>query len=856
MPGNRKKAAEMLHGTLIGDYSPAAGTFDELVTAKGVVKPGWQPFLNQFQPIPSIDQNMMAMKLNRHVYENGLAHDVYAETDESAQPWGIDLFPFIISAEEWSWLSQAVTQRARLMNEVMKDLYGNQSLLQNGTIPPRMIFSDPSFLKPCMSLNQGQEPITFFAIDIARDHNGNWRAIDTHTETTAGIGFAIANRVVHTKVMGDIFEACNIHREASFFQNIQNTLPSLFGADDGNIAILTHGLHHGNYFDHAYLARYLGYKLVQGSDLRVVGGNVYLKTLSGLTPIDGIIRCIEGQRADPLYLDPTGFHGPANLVQAVANKPGLIVNALGSSILENRGLGAYLPELANSLLGEALMLPESERSWLGTAEARNKVLKAKAKSNLIIRPARELSDRPGLARRGHRLADLSKSERQSLYREIELKGEHYVTEENQGFATSPRWTKDGLRPTPYAMRLYAMRNGDDYEMLPGGIAMQVDDPKTAVALNAPDGETSDIWVVSDQPTPPFRSLLKPNINLDETDRNNAKLPSRVADNLYWLGRYTERAEWTMRLMRSALIQTEEERGIVPDIGAMRNTLEILISKGGGNITLPQDDNSPQQIEQIIRILSKSDVGSFGLRGVLENILTAARKIRDRLSLEAWNNLNSFEKNPLWWHEVTPLRRDDTIDLLNEGISTLAAFSGITQENMTRNYSWRFLQIGKRLERALDKCEVLQTLFARPLQKENQVSRLFFMLKLADSLITYRSRYRFSPDLTLVLDLLICDESNPRALGYQLSEISNHINALPKSSPDQAGTEEQRVILDVITKIRLANPADLAQLDNENGRSNLKFLLDDQLAALTSLSELISRRYFSLTDEQPIRVHTP
>lgn len=856
MSGSNINAAQNLQQTLLHNYAGSTGSFDELMTGKGEIKPGWQTFLNHFSKIAPLDQSMMTLQLNRHVHENGLAHDVYAESDESAQPWDLGLLPFIFTAEEWSWISLAVTQRARLMNEIMKDLYGAQTLLKNGTIPPRIVFSDPSFLKPCQTLVPNEHPLTFFAIDIARDTAGHWRAIDTHTETTAGIGFAIANRVVHTKVMGNIFEACNIHREASFFQNLQNMMPNQFGVDEPNVAVLTHGLQHGNFFDHAYLARYLGFRLVQGSDLRVVGSNVYLKTLSGLMPIHGIIRCIEGEHADPLYLDPSGFHGPANLVQAIANNPGLVINSIGAGILENRGLGTFLQDIAKNLLGEDLMLPEANRYWLGDPVERRKLEKAKSKNNLIIRQTRELSGRPGVARRGHRLAELSRNERQQMLKELELKGEQYVVEESQGFSTSPRWTKEGLKPAPFALRLYAVRNGDQFEMLPGGIAMQVDNPKTAVALNAPDGKTKDVWVISNEPAPPYRSLLKPNINLDETDRNNANLPSRIADNLFWLGRYTERAEWTMRLMRSALIQTEEERGIVPDIGAIRNILEILIAKGGGTINLPNSDNSPNEIEQIIRILSKSNVGSFGLRAVIENILTAARKIRDRLSLEAWNCLVKFEKNPLWWHEVTPLRRDDTIDLLNEGITTLAAFSGITQENMTRNYGWRFLQIGKRIERSLDQCEVLQTLFARPPQEDNQVSRLFFILKLSDSLITYRARYRFSPDLRLALDLLISDESNPRALGFQLNEMSNHINALPKSASDPAGTEEQRLIMDVITKNRLSDPKVLAEIDMAQGRGNLKLLLDEQLASLTTLSELLSKRYFSLTDEQAIRVHTP
>lgn len=838
----------------LASYAANKAAFDELMSDDGQIKPAWQNFLGHFSILSNDNKQQMALKLRRHVNENGLAHDVYAETDDSAQPWGIDLLPFIISAEEWSWLTSAVTQRARLLNEVMKDIYGPQNLLKSGAIPPRLIYSDPSFLKPCMNLLGDEEPLTFFAIDIARDRYGNWRVIDTHTETTAGIGFAIANRVVHTKVMGDIFEACNIRRESAYFQNILNTLPKMFGTGEKNIAVLTHGLQHGNYFDHAYLSRYLGYRLVEGTDLRVVGGNVYLKTLSGLMPINGIIRCIEGELSDPLLLDPNGFHGPANLIQAVAKNPGLVINAIGSGILENRALSPFIHNLSRTLLGEELLLHEPERIWLGTRANREHIINDD--SNALIHTTRELSGRPGVARRGVCLSELTPSRRRAMIREIEMNGERYVAERSQSFSSSPSWGSNGLEPVPFALRLFAMRLGNDFEMLPGGIAMRVEKPETAVALNAPDGDTSDIWVIADDIPPPHRSLLTPQINLDETDRNNANLPSRIADNLFWLGRYAERAEWTMRLMRSALIQTEEERGIVPDIGAIRNTMELLIAKGGGNIALPPEGNEPREIEEIIRILSKSNAGSFGLRATLENILTAARKIRDRLSHEAWDSLISFEKNALWWYEVTPLRRDDTIDLLNEGIKTLAAFAGNNKENMTRNYGWRFLQIGKRLERALDQCEVLETLFARPVQEESQVSRLFFMLKLADSLITYRSRYRFSPDLKLVLDLLITDESNPRALGFQLSEMSNHINALPKSAADPAGTEEQRMIMDLITKVRLANVEDLARLDEEKGRTALRELLEGQVTNLSALSELLSRRYFSLTDEQPMRVHTP
>ncbi|MEM7619285.1 MAG: circularly permuted type 2 ATP-grasp protein [Pseudomonadota bacterium] len=831
-------------------YISNVNAYDELLTPSGEVRTHWQAFLDNFSRINPQDQQFLAKKLNRLVYENGLAHDVFADPDGTSQPWQIDLIPVIISASEWQWLSKAIRQRARLYNTMLQDLYGPQNLMKSGQIPARMVFSDTSFLKPCMNLYQDHDPLYFFSIDIARNSDGSWRAIDCHSETPAGLGFAIANRIVHNKVLGEIFDTCKVEREASFFQGILSHLPEHIGVSDPNIAVLTHGSQHGDYFSHAYLARYLGYRLVEGSDLRVVGENIFLKTLLGLMPIDGIIRCIEGELSDPLELSPSGFLGPAHFVQASRKNPKLIANTLGSSIIENRGLSAHLPQLCQSLLGEDLLLHDAQRFWLGDQNMREMVLNET--HDYIIRPIREGTGRPGVADTGQKLLSLPNDSLQSIFENIRLKGEGLIAEQVGEFASSPSWNANGFAPTPYGMRLFAVRQNDDYVLLPGGIAMTVN-PETSVALNAPEGLARDVWVLTDK-NKAHQSLLKPNINPKTIDRNNGYLPSRIADNLFWLGRYVERTEWTMRLMRSALIQTEEERGVQPDVDAIRKTLEILITKEGTSIQLPSEELGHNQINELIRILRSSNVGTFGLKGALERILYVSQLIRDRLSLEAWEALNSFKANPLWWQDAVPIRTDDSIDLLNEGIRTLAAFSGIVRENMTRNYGWRFLEIGRRLERALNHCEVLHMLFVDQPKSQNETSRLFFMLKLADSLITYRSRYRFAPDLSLVLDLLIIDENNPRGLCFQLSEMMKHINLLPQSADDAVRTEEQKIILELNTEARLLNMTDVVKIENSR-RPSLAKALEHQIQNLPILSEVLSRRYFSLTDELPHRLHS-
>lgn len=862
LPFNGKKGAQSLNinkqaveamRPLLAGYQVAPGAVDELMGADGEIRPHWQTFMQGLADISPEEQQHRAEKLDRLVYENGLAHDVYSDPHQKSQSWQIDFLPLIISPEDWQQLETAIRQRAKLFNILMADIYGPQKLLSDGKIPPALIFNDTSFLKPAVHANQQQPPLFFFAVDVARNNDGTWRIIDTHTETPAGLGYAIANRVVHTKVTTDLFEASNVRREALHFKAMMNNLPQFYGVEDPRIVVLSHGMQHGDYFSHAYLARYLGYRLVVGSDLQFVSNELFLKTLSGLKKVDGVIRCIDGDMSDPLTLNPEGFYGPSGLLLAARNNPALVANTPGSAILENRGLGSYLPQLAIELLGEELTMHDTVRLWMGEDEALNQVIKNPV--DYLIHPTREATDRPGQAASGRNLAAMTEAEQGEVLEMLRRKGSDYVAESPSNFSSAPTWTPDGIRPAPFAMRLFAAYDGNDYQLLPGGLAMTVN-PEIAVALNSEEGIVRDIWVPAGGKTEQHQSLIMPHANSRDIDRNAGLLPSRVADNLFWLGRYTERAEWTMRLMRSVMIQAEEETGLVPDVDALRKTLEILITKGGSPIQLPAEEMGEAQLDNLISILRSSNAGTFGLKGTLEHILQVAELIRDRLSLEAWQTLTSFRNNSLWWQEVGPIRSDDSVDLLNEGIRTLAAFSGIVTENMTRNYAWRFLEIGRRLERALNHCEVLKTLFVTEADEQNEASRLLFMLKLADSLITYRSRNRFAPNLALVLDLLIIDESNPRGLCFQLKSIADHIDALPKSTDDAVRTEEQKLILELNTLARLSEISELVAVNEKGKREMLEHLLEEQISSLPHLSEILSRRYFSLVDNNPVRVHTP
>jgi uncharacterized alpha-E superfamily protein len=388
---------------------------------------------------------------------------------------------------------------------------------------------------------------------------------------------------------------------------------------------------------------------------------------------------------------------------------------------------------------------------------------------------------------------------------------------------------------------------DGFTVLPGGLAMTVD-PDMTVALSAPDGESRDVWVVSDATPPPHTSLWRPTIEAAQVRRSPHDLPSRAADNLFWLGRYTERADWTMRTLRICLSRLQEDSAPRQELRASRTALEILLSKDEGKVPGEWAVTDAQLIEQLAQNLMTSADWYYALPRTLDNIHRVASLTRDRLSLEAWRTLNDFYASRRWRADAMPTAMGDALRLLDDGLRVLAAFHGLTHENMTRNFGWSFLDMGRRLSRAYNLSEVLLGVFGKARSGDDETGSLLFVLELADSFITYRSRYRLAPMLPLVLDLLLVDESNPRSIGYQLAALSRHIDTLPQSSEGSGRNEEQRMALSVLSQIRLADIGSLDKLEADGTRHGLQKLLSEQVAALPILSDVIGRRYFNLTEK--------
>ncbi len=835
---------------LLEGYCPASGAYDELVGPDRTPRPHWSTFLHALRRLTPRDRLARASRLDRQVRETGLVHDVFADPEKPQQQWRLNLMPLILSADEWSWLERAISQRARLFNAILADVYGPQRLLRRGKIPPTLVFGDASYLRACQGIQPAEGHLQFYAADLARSYDGSWRVIDNHAETPAGVGYAVANRVMHADVTDDLFSECRARRISTHFSNLQSALAERSGRGDPTVALLTPGPAHGDYFSHAYLARYLDLALVEGGDLRVVGDEVFLKTLEGLKKLDLLVRCIEGGKADPLELDPSSFLGPSGLVHASRRSPGLMINAIGSAVIENRALGAYLPGLCEELLGEALMLHDAPRWWLGDETARQHV--EDRLDEFVIRPASEGTGRPGQAVRGRVAGVLSADERTQLIIDLKRHGEALVAEQRAGFGTMPSLTSQGLQQKAFGLRLFAAASSDGFSVMPGGLAMGVD-AETAVALSTSDGETHDVWVMASEPERPHSSLWRPRLESALVQRSQRTLQSRVADNLFWLGRYLERADWTMRVIRSSLGRRLEYLESAPTRHAGDVCLEMLISKGAA-LSIPAGSRrvSGRSATLAGQLVSERD-STYSVINSFDGIYRVASLTRDRLSLEAWRTLASFRVDETWRRRMAEASASELQDEIEDKLSLVATFSGHLHENMTRNFGWFFLDMGRRLERAYNLCDVLHLLFHAGQSEDESNEHLNFILRLADSYITYRSRYRLQPMLPLVLDLLVMDETNPRSVAYQVAGLMRHLEALPQQSGGNALTRERRIVLALQTAIRLADVTELATVGSDKVRPALATLLRQALKDLPELSDAISRRYFRLVDDQPHRV---
>lgn len=815
-------------------YVRALTGYDEMVAADGSIRPHWRQFVAGWTALGGAGRRAVADSTRRLLRESGIAFNVYADPDDRAHAWRLDLVPVLLHEREWAAIERGLIQRARLIEAVLQDVYGEARLLHDGILPPALILGSDEFLRPAARPPGQRRPrLLVYACDIARTADGAWRVLGDQADLAIGNGYLLASRVALSHGLADLFQACHARRLAGYYLALQQALQQA-ALPDGRVVVLTAGPANPSYFSNAYIARYLGFTLVESGDLTVRDNAVYLKTLDGLQRVSTIVRKIPGAACDPLLLPGQGLLGVPGLAQAARMGRVRIANAIGAGVVHNRVLAPFSRRLCRHLLGEELRLEDAPSAWLGNPQQRADILARL--DGLFVGRATQRSD-PGEVGPTVAGSSLTGDALTAFAERLGHEGHLLVAQEPLALATTPVFDGRELRPTPFAIRTFLVQGDEGWQVLPGGLVRLAGSPTTT---RLPNGYGSkDLWIVGDEPEPPHVSLMREAIAEVHLRRTGRDLLSRTADNLFWLGRYAERTETLMRLLRSVLARLLEDSRPDARPELLHRLVDIVLRKGRPP---PVADGWPVDTldAQLGAVMFQPD-RPYGLRESLDHLHRTATLVRDQISHDAWRMLNALHVDRRWRVPQGRIVAAQALDLLDEGVRFLNAFSGTEAENMTRNYAWRFLEMGRRLERAARLVELTRGLVLEAADPEGDGS-LRLLLELADSFMTYRSRYVMTPLLAPVLDLLLLDETNPRSLAFQLVAIDQHLAELPSDGPHRS--TEQRLVLRLLTALRLADLTALLEPDARGEGPALGRLLDDAAAALPELSDIIARTHFA------------
>jgi uncharacterized circularly permuted ATP-grasp superfamily protein/uncharacterized alpha-E superfamily protein len=802
---------------LVAGYRPLSGVFDEMMDGDGRVRAHWQSFLSMLAALGSDEINRRFAAADRYLRGSGVFYRVYEDTAERERPWPFSHIPLLIEPAEWKHLQAGLTQRAELLEAVLADAYGPATLTREGRLPAALIAGNPEFLRPLVGVAPpGGAHLRFYAVDVGRGADGRWWVLNDRAQAPSGAGYAIENRLALSRAIPDIYRTARVERVAPFFQAFQAELLALNRQEDARICLLTPGPMNETYFEHAYLARYLGLLLVDGEDLIVRDDGVFIRTVAGLRRTEVLLRRIDADFADPLELNAASRLGVAGLIQAVRDGKIVIINSLGAGLVEARAMLAFLPALAPVVLGAELKMPNVATWWLGRPEIREEMI-AKLDDMVIAAAFTESMARSRLASEvlGSELDD---AERAELVGSIRDRGIDYVAQEAVTLSSMPVWRDGRLQPRPFTLRLFVAKVGEHWEVMPGGF-VRIAEHADARAVSLQHGAAAaDAWVLAHGPV--GETTLLPHPERMPVQRAAGLLPSRAADNLFWVGRYVERAEVTFRLIRAMinrLAEADAAAPVIADIGALLGAWNAI----------PEDTHQSPAVFMARAALTRGD-----LDGSLPRLVSAARAaaalIRDRFSPDAWraiNDLATLIGAPL------PLGASESaiIERVEAGLRIIAALSGLAQENMTQRAGWRFLELGRRIERALVTCRLVRC-FAHAAAVEGGLDVL---LDLADSQITYRQRYLMVAALAPVIDLVMLDPNNPRSVVFQLDRIETHLGALPNRNATGRLSPVQQIAAAIATRLRTA---EAASVDDA--------LIMEIEQALMKLSDAISAAYLT------------
>lgn len=796
--------------------------YDEMVSGKKSIRPHWREITATLWGMPP---EIVREKQARAAAHLAAADQFLPESGETnPSTWTMDLLPLILPEAEWRALSEGVSQRARLLNLVLADIYGPQTLVREKLLPPYLVFNNPGFLRALRFVtSRNAPPLHFYAGDLVRTPDGSWRVLADRTQAPGGIGYALRHRAVIARSFPEAFRNTAVHRLQPTIDLWQSSLQSIGAAFDEspNIVLLTPGPHSRFYPEHVLLSAELGITLAQGSDLTVREGMVFLKTLNGLVRVHVIYRRVDGDYCDPLELRPDSALGVAGLVAAARAGNVAILNLPGSAVIETPAFAPFLPAIARRLLGEELKLPAVTTWWCGQEMPLREALSSP--DNFVFQAAFS-SDAPLIDP-----ATMSARDKVNFLVHLKASPSNFVAVERVQHSRTPVFGEKGLEPRPVVLRSCAISVGDTWRTLPGGVARIADGGGEQRPVFRQGGLVKDVWILKEEISGDAASG-EGLVELRKLHRVADAVGSRTADNLYWFGRYMERIDSGLRQLRAVTARLTRGTPGPRDVIELQLLANLLLTSEWLDETQAR---APVDGSVFVAAITKA----LGPRGVLEEYRTSLRQLgialRDRLSQDMWRLVSGFGRAV----QEGGTDFDEALANLDTAVLTMATLSGLVAENMTRGMGWRFLEIGRRIERAMAICSYIEGLFGdRPERVELSVR---ISLELCDSIITHRRRFPMDSYTLPALDVIMTDAPNPRSLLYQLETLRAELDGLISHDP----LAKERALIDRHLAA-LRTPAPFAE---SNMSDRLKELADGANACrmdLGLLSDALSRSYFT------------
>lgn len=835
---------------LLETYKEKINSYDEVLDKNGQVKPYWQGLFDTLESIGVEELELRNEEIKKKLKENGVTYNVYDSNSESNRAWKLDPIPFLIHESEWKTIEKGLQQRARLLDLILKDLYGPQLLIKKAIIPAELVFDNSGFLLPCFDIKQKHNhQLLNYAVDLARGPDGKMWLLDNRTQAPSGAGYALENRIVMSKAIPELNQKTYRKRLSPYFSQLQQTVDSLGNNnnENPNVVFLTPGPGNETYFEHVYLSSYLGYTLVQGNDLLVRDGYVWLKSIDQLEKVDVIIKRLDDTWCDPLELRRDSLLGIPGLLQVIRLGNVSVVNPPGTSILENYGLMAFMQNACKFLLNETLLMPSVATWWCGQTKELNFVIENLPK--LIVK---KTNRKQGFRSIYGRL--LNEKEIENLKKLILENPKDFVAQEEVSLSTTPSFIDGIIEPRFAALRAFLIADGEDYKVMQGGLTRSSAVKGKFEISNQLGGISKDTWIISDTPTEyQENSIERKNTN----NQLKNSLTSRNAENLFWLGRLCERTmalRSFLKIILNRLNENVTKHGnkqpeflvvLLKSLTHLTQTYPGFVGKESKDGEVFDNDAIFENpiAELLLLINDPTKTGSVVYN--LQSLLNTINQVSEKWNHDTRRIINLVEDSLL------ALKNTNTnnINYVNHGLDKLHirlfSFYGNINETLPRDNGFYLLEAGKNVERILSLISVFRSTLNFKKNDEEEALLMEAILENHHLLAQYRNIFKSHLSLKAVINMVFLEKNLPYTLSYLLDTLCYYLSKLPKTNEPHRLSIAEKSALEASTIVKLIDADVLIQV---NEVTQFRFKLDETLSKvfenMCNVSNNLSSLYFN------------